>query len=212
MQPSREEIKQSFDGRFPLALYDRLQSSEVAIAGLGGLGSHIAVMLTRAGIGKLSLIDFDRVDISNLNRQAYDCRHLGEKKVIALAKRLGEINPYITILSYDVKVTEEAIVDLFYDQRLVCEAFDDPEAKAMLLDGIMEKCPNTVLVCGNGMAGYGDANCIQTKQYGERLYICGDGESAITEGMGLMAPRVALCASHQANKIVQLILEEKDDK
>ena len=87
---TKEDMKKSLDGRFPIEWYEILNRAEVAIAGLGGLGSHIAVMLARSGIGKLHLVDFDVVDISNLNRQEYDVRHIGIKKTEALTDRLKE--------------------------------------------------------------------------------------------------------------------------
>lgn len=62
------------------------------------------------------------------------------------------------------------------------------------------------MISGNGMAGYADANEIQTKQIMTRLYVCGDGSTDVGDGMGLMAPRVAVCAGHQANKVLQLII------
>ena len=83
--PTWEEIRQICGQRFSPEVYEKMQAASAAIAGLGGLGSNIAVMLARTGIGKLKLIDFDRVDLSNLNRQVYDIRHLGRKKTEALA-------------------------------------------------------------------------------------------------------------------------------
>ena len=90
---------------------------------------------------------------------------------------------------------------------IVCEAFDRPDQKAMLVREILTRCPNTTLVSGNGMAGYGDANEIQTHRMMNRLYVCGDQSTDIEDGIGLMAPRVAVCAAHEANKVIQLIME-----
>ena len=207
MLPTKEAMKESWDGRFPMALYEKLQSSEVAIAGLGGLGSHIAVMLARSGIGKLHLVDFDKVDISNLNRQEYDIRHLGKLKTEALAERLLEINPYLTLCVDTVRVTPENVSSLFARQRIVCEAFDAAEQKAMLINTLLEQCPDTVVVSGNGMAGFGDANAIQTRKAGSRLYLCGDGRTDVQDGTGLMAARVGICAGHQANQVIRLIVQ-----
>lgn len=220
--PTREEIRRVCDERFTKEIHEKLQRAGVAIAGLGGLGSNIAVMLARSGIGRLRLIDFDRVELSNLNRQVYDIRHLGQKKTEALARRLRELNPYIELETCDIRVTEENALELLRGWDYICEAFDDPEAKAMLAEQVLwggrqeaeesgkaaggQKW-NPYLVTGSGMAGYGDANRIHTRKINGRFYVCGDEETEAGEGVGLMAPRVAVCAGHQANKMIQLILE-----
>lgn len=105
--PSKEELDQAKDSRFSPEIHRKLKEASVGIAGLGGLGSHIAVMLARCGIGHLHLIDFDRVDITNLNRQAYTTAHLGMKKTEALASILYEINPYMQVTGDCVRVTGE---------------------------------------------------------------------------------------------------------
>ena len=64
------------------------------------------------------------------------------------------------------------------------------------------------MVSGNGMAGYQDANEIVTKQKLRRLYVCGDEHTDVLDGIGLMAPRVTVCAAHQANKVIQIILND----
>lgn len=64
---SREQLDQAFDARFPEEMRTKLRNARVAVAGLGGLGSNIAVMLARSGVGELLLVDFDTVDVTNLN-------------------------------------------------------------------------------------------------------------------------------------------------
>lgn len=204
-----EEMKKSLDGRFPIEWYEILNKAEIAIAGLGGLGSHIAVMLARSGIGRLHLVDFDVVDISNLNRQEYDVRHIGIKKTEALTDRLKEINPYVKITSDDIRITPANAAYIFSKYPVVCEAFDKAEEKAMLINTLLAECKDTVIVSGNGMAGLGDAGSIKTRKAGRRLYICGDESTDIGAGVGLMAPRVSVCAGHQANQVIRIILEKE---
>lgn len=66
---TQDVIEKAFDERFPLEVKEKLHHAKVAIAGLGGLGSNIALMLARSGVGQLFLVDFERVEITNLNRQ-----------------------------------------------------------------------------------------------------------------------------------------------
>ena len=204
---SREQLDQAFDARFPEEMRTKLRNARVAVAGLGGLGSHIAVMLARSGVGELLLVDFDTVDVTNLNRQMYLIPQLGKPKAEALPEILYQINPYLTYRFVCIKVTPDNVKELFSEYPIVCEAFDKPDQKAMLVRELLMQCPKTIVVSGNGMAGYADANEIRTCQVMKRLYVCGDQSTDVENGIGLIAPRVAVCAAHEANKVLQLIMQ-----
>ena len=204
---SREQLDQAFDARFPEEMRTKLRNARVAVAGLGGLGSNIAVMLARSGIGELMLVDFDTVDVTNLNRQTYLIPQLGKPKAEALPEILYQINPYLTYRSVCIKVIPDNVKELFSEYPIVCEAFDKPDQKAMLVRELLMQCPKTIVVSGNGMAGYADANEIRTCQVMKRLYVCGDQSTDVGNGIGLIAPRVAVCAAHEANKVLQLIIQ-----
>ena len=207
---SKEQILAALNERHSLEKQALLSSAHVAVAGLGGLGSNVAYALARIGVGHLHLIDFDVVDITNLNRQQYFIRHIGMYKTDALKSLLLDINPYLDIRTDCVKVTEENLETLFQNDPIVCEAFDRPEAKAMLVNGILEKFPEKKLISATGMAGYGSSNTITTKRLTKNFYLCGDRVTEPTYGNGLMAPRVAVCAAHEANMITRLILGEEE--
>lgn len=210
MIPTAEEFEQALIERHTRPVYEKLRAARVAIAGLGGLGSNIAVSLTRAGVGELLLVDFDRVDISNLNRQQYDTLDLGRLKTEALRDRLLKINPYITIKYQTVRVDPTNAAEIFGSYSIVCEAFDKAANKAMLINALLEQCPNTRIVAGSGMAGALSANTIVTRRVFDRLYLCGDGITDMADANGLMAPRVAVCANHEANMAMRLMLGETD--
>lgn len=205
---SKEEIEAALNERHSPEKQKLLSQGQVTIAGLGGLGSNVAYSLARIGVGHLHLIDFDVVDITNLNRQQYFMEHIGMPKTDALKSLLLKINPYLDICTDCVKVTEANLKELFEDAQIVCEAFDNPEAKAMLVNGILEYFPEKKLVSATGMAGYESSNTINTKRMMKNFYLCGDRVSEVTPGHGLMAPRVAICAAHEANMITRLILGE----
>lgn len=203
------DLEQAMRRRFGKALYEKLRFGKVTIAGLGGLGSHIAVMLARCGVGQLRLIDFDRVELTNINRQIYELNDIGRYKADALQDRLARINPYLTVYTHIEKVTPDNLRKLFGDAAVVCEAFDDPVQKAMLVNGILTEFPAKPIVAASGLAGFGDCNAIQTHRFWENLYICGDGSSEVSDTLGLLAPRVMVCAGHQANKVIELLAEGK---
>lgn len=189
---------------------EKLKQTTVAIAGVGGLGSNIAVMLSRCGIGRLKIFDFDIVDPTNLNRQNYYIRHIGMKKVDALKQILAEINPYITVETYDVFLNEDNIKAYMSDADIVVEAFDKAEYKGILVNEILTQFDSKPIFSGSGMAGYGKSNDIQTKKIGQRLFICGDMVSEAMPFQGLMAPRVSMVAAHQSNAILRWILGESE--
>lgn len=200
------DFDQVMDGRFSPEIHKKLKEGKVGIAGLGGLGSHIGEMLARSGVGHLHLVDFDIVDLSNLNRQIYRVPHIGRPKTEALKEHLLEINPYLEITVDQVTVTEENAEALFSEDDIICEAFDNPENKAMLINTLLEKCPGKKVIAGSGMAGYGSSNTVITRKIMKNFYLCGDGTTDIDHGTGLMAPRVTICAGHQANMAVRLLL------
>ena len=184
---------------------ERLRQARVGVAGLGGLGSHIAVMLARSGVGVLHLVDFDLVDESNLNRQHYFREHLGRPKTEALAEQLARIDPRIEVDIDCVRVDVENAARVFECERIVCGASDDPACKADLVNALLTASPDTIVVAGSGMAGAGPASDMVTRRAGKRLYICGDGTTDVADA-ALYAPRVALCAAQQALATVRLIL------
>ena len=203
--PTREEWNQALIERHGKDLQEKFSSATVAVCGLGGLGSNIAIALARAGIGKLILIDFDCVDITNLHRQQYKVNQIGLHKADALAENLIEIAPYTEVKAVTEKITEGNFTDLLKDADVVCEAFDNAEAKAMLVNGVLEQLPNCYLVAASGMAGMDTPNTIRTRKVMKRFYLCGDETNDVADTIGLVAPRVMLCAAHQAHTVLRIL-------
>ena len=210
MIPTKKEWTEALIARHGRELHQRFSSATVAICGLGGLGSNIAIALARAGVGKLRLMDFDRVDISNLHRQQYKAAQIGLYKTEALAENLAEIAPYTEVNAVTVKITEENLAALLKDADVVCEALDNAEAKAMLVNGILEQLPDCYLVAASDMAGMDSPNTIQTRKVLKRFYLCGDEVSDAADTIGLVAPRVMLCAAHQAHTVLRILAGDYD--
>ena len=208
MTPTKKEWMEALNARHGTELQEKFSGATVAVCGLGGLGSNIAVALARAGIGKLVLIDFDKVDITNLHRQQYKASQIGRYKTDALAENLLEIAPYTEIKTITARLSEDNLITLLEDADVICEAFDNPEAKAMLVNGVLEKLPDCFLVAASGMAGMDTPNTIKTRKIGKRFYLCGDGVSDVTGIIGLVAPRVMLCAAHQAQTVLRILAGE----
>ena len=208
MNPTKDEWKKALEERHGKELQQAFSSATVAICGLGGLGSNIAIALARAGIGRLILIDFDRVDITNLHRQQYKADQIGMYKTVALVENLKEIAPYISLEIHTERIAEDNAVTLLSDADIICEAFDDAECKAMLTNTILSELPDKYLVAASGMAGMGVTNSIKTRRITSRFYLCGDETSEVSDGIGLVAPRVALCAAHQAHTVLRILAKQ----
>lgn len=188
----------------------KLKKTRVCILGLGGLGSNVAILLARSGIGFLKLVDFDTIEASNLNRQQYRVSHIGIKKTQAMKSIIREINPFVEVDILDIKVDRENIYSIVGDIEIVVEAFDKAETKAMILEELLTD-KNKIVVSASGMAGLGSANEIVTRKIKDNFYLIGDNYSDYEEYSGIMSTRVMICAAHQANMVLRLILEEKGE-
>ncbi len=206
--PTKDEWNKALCERHGEDVQKKFSAATVAICGLGGLGSNIAISLARAGIGKLILIDFDRVDITNLHRQQYKANQIGMNKTDALRDNLLETTPYVAIETHTERVAEENAAHLLQGADIICEAFDDAEAKAMLTNLVLEAMSDKYLVAASGMAGMGSTNTIKTQRVMSRFYLCGDEESDVSEAGSLVASRVMLCAAHQAHTVLRILAGE----
>ena len=208
--PAPDELEALMAARHTPGVHQVLKNATVGIAGLGGLGSSIALALCRIGVGRLVLVDFDVVEPSNLNRQHYFTDQIGMMKTDALRATLERVNPCVSLETHPLRLTPDNIPKIFASVDVLAEAFDRAEEKAMLIATAIQSLPNTPVVAASGLAGYESANRIQTRKIRHNLYVCGDGESAARPGQGLMAPRVGVAAHHQANAIMRLLLNEKE--
>ena len=206
--PEEQEWNRALAERHGAELQGKISSATVAICGLGGLGSNIAIALARSGIGKLILIDHDRVDLTNLHRQQYKANQIGMYKTDALCENLREIAPYLVIEAHNAYLTEDNAIKFIKEADIICEAFDDAEAKAMLVNLILEKMPEKYLVAASGMAGLGSPNTIKTRKITNHFYLCGDEISDVNDGIGLISSRVMVCAAHQAHTVLRILADQ----
>jgi sulfur carrier protein ThiS adenylyltransferase len=208
--PPERELQSLMVARHTPGVHQVMQNAIVGIAGLGGLGSNVAVALARMGVGTLILADFDIVEPSNLNRQQYFIEHLGCYKSVAMTDILKKINPYLAVVSHRVMLDTENIPAIFQKAHVVIECFDRVDQKTMLIETVSDVLPEAYLIGASGLAGYGESNSIQTRQLSDRVFIVGDLVSAAEPGRGLMAPRVSIAAGHQANLAVSLLMNPEN--
>lgn len=186
-----------------------LRNFRVGIAGAGGLGSNCAVALARSGIGTLVIADFDIVEENNLNRQYFFLDQAGMFKTDALKENILRIDPYVSVKNYQVKLDELNIPLIFTGCDVIIEAFDNNDMKNMLIETIQLSMPETPIIVGSGMAGWGDTNAIRYRKIDDTLYVCGDECSEVSESIPAMAPRVGMVANMQANVAIEILMNKR---
>ena len=190
------------------SMAEKLSRSVVGVAGLGGLGSNVAIALARAGVGKLIIADNDLVEQSNLNRQQYFTDQIGKPKVDCIIENLRRINPRVEIESHQVTLAPDNIPRIFADADVIAECFDSAIAKQMIVETVLTKMDGVRIISVSGLAGYGKSNEITTRRISPRLVLVGDGRTGIDKCKILTAARVGIAAMHQANAIIELLIDE----
>jgi sulfur carrier protein ThiS adenylyltransferase len=203
-----KNLEREFFARHDPAVLRVLRRSVVGLAGAGGLGSSAAVALARAGLGKLIVADFDRVEISNLNRQQYYWSQVGKAKVEALAENLRKIHPFTEIVVHENRITRKNVARLFGQADLLIEAFDRAAQKQMLIEAWIAAFPDRPIIAASGLSGYGRNRKIHQRRVGN-LYLIGDESSEPSPAISPMAPRVGVVANMQANLAVELLVRIK---
>jgi sulfur carrier protein ThiS adenylyltransferase len=193
---------------FMASITEKLGRAVVGIAGLGGLGSNVAVALARSGVGKLIIADFDNVEQSNLNRQQFFIDQIGESKVDCSIENLRRINPHTKVEGHKVMLDAENIPRVFAGVDCIAECFDSAVAKQMIVETVLAKMNPVKIVSVSGIAGYGKSNEIQTRRVSPRLVLVGDGQRSTDTCKTLTAARVGVAAMHQANAIIELLIDE----
>ena len=206
VMPEREVLRAMIASRNSPELNLALSKAVIGVAGLGGLGSNIALSLARVGVKKLVLADFDVVEPSNLNRQQYFVRHIGLKKTQALKELINDVNPFVEVKTHDIFLDEKNVASVFGECEILCEAFDNVAGKAMILNEAGASLKDKKIIGASGMAGYFSSNLIKTIKFAKNVYLCGDLTNEAKIGQGLMAPRVAICANHEANLAIRLLM------
>lgn len=179
----------------------RMKAACVGIAGAGGLGSNAAMMLARSGAGRLIVIDGDKVEPSNLNRQHYFPAHVGRPKVEALAEQLLALNPDLRVDARMLWLNRDNIPALLPEADIWIEALDNASTKALFASAAA--AAGKIVVCGSGMGGVG-VFAMRRRRMGN-IVVVGDMKSDIAERPPL-APRVMQCAAMQADATLEWLL------
>lgn len=184
-----------------------LAKKNVGIAGCGGLGTHAAMALARAGVGTFFLVDFDIVQIAAMNRQCYFPRQQGRLKINALKDNIQDINPDANVYTFDVRLCPSDVYELFRSCDVIIEGVDAAKTKQTIIESVLKYMPGTPVISGVGLAGFGHTKDLKVHRQGQ-LYICGDLKSQVSEDLPHLAPRIALVAAMQANTALEILLKK----
>lgn len=191
----------------PPGLSENLKSKHVFIAGAGGLGSNVAMMLVRAGLLNITVVDFDVIEASNINRQFYFRDQINQAKVFALKDNLLRINPNAKINAILERITEANIDEIIpKNTDLLLECFDCAVSKAMFARFALQNYPDIPTITVSGLAGVHSLDLIKKKSGPGKLIIIGDCKNEANMENGTLSSRVMYAASMQAHEAIRWLM------
>lgn len=188
----------------------KLGKIKIGLAGAGGLGSNCVAHLARSGFKDFLLVDFDLVEESNLNRQFYFSRQVGQYKVDALRDNLLAINPALQVLTLKSKICADNVEKIFTYCDVVVEAVDKAESKQIIVEKFWKG--DKLLVAASGVCGWGNSDRIKVKKVKKNFYVIGDLLSEVGRENPPLAPLVNVAAAKQADVILSYFLQEEKDE
>ncbi|CQH16851.1 molybdopterin-synthase adenylyltransferase MoeB [Yersinia enterocolitica] len=192
-----------FDGQ------EKLNTAKVLIVGLGGLGCAAAQYLAVAGVGHLTLLDFDKVSLSNLQRQVlHRDDRIGVSKVVSAALTLSEMNPNLIIKTIDAQLDDEQLAVAIAEHQLVLDCTDNVASREQL--NRLCHAQRKPLVSGAAIRMEGQVS-VFTYQEAQPCYRClsrlfGDNALTCVEA-GVMAPLVGIIGNLQAMEAIKLLTQ-----
>ena len=194
--------------RFDIAGQEALKAARVLVVGAGGLGCPVALYLGAAGVGHLTLVDDDQIELANLQRQiAFEQRWLGDSKAERLAERIRAINPEISVNAVNRRVDGEDLTHLVGESSLVLDCTDNFNTRfALNRASVVSGVP---LVSGAAIRGEGQLSVYDPRQPDSPCYHClypeqGNEDLTCSEA-GVIAPLVGLIGSAQAMEAIKVI-------
>jgi molybdopterin/thiamine biosynthesis adenylyltransferase len=188
---------------------EKLLAAHALVVGAGGLGSPVALYLGTAGIGRLTIVDGDRVDLTNLQRQiAHDLSRLGAPKAMSAALSVGGINPRIVVTALNERADAARLLELVAEADVVVDCSDNfGTRQALNAACVRHRKP---LVAGAAIGFDGQVSVYDLRQPESPCYACAFPDDAAFEDvacstMGIFAPLVGIIGSMQAAEALKLV-------
>ena len=188
---------------------EKIKKSKVLLVGLGGLGSPVSIYLAAAGVGDLVIVDFDKVDLSNLQRQIlHKTKDINRLKIDSAKEHLLELNPEINIRSINKKLSSDDLINEAKKSNVIIDASDNFNTRFLLNKiSVKSKIP---LVSGAAIRFEGQVTVFNPLQKSSPCYRCLYSEDVSSEesctANGVFAPLLGIVGSIQANEALKLIL------
>jgi molybdopterin/thiamine biosynthesis adenylyltransferase len=188
---------------------EKILSSHVVVIGAGGLGSAAAPYLAAAGVGKITLIDHDVVDLTNLQRQIMHRQtSIGMPKVSSAKTMLQELNPHLTVVALEQKVTSELLDELLPTATVVLDCTDNFSSRHLINAACVKH--KTPLVSGAAIRFDGQLTVIDPRQTGTPCYAClfpqdQKFDEVQCSTMGVFSPLVGIIGAMQSAQALQVI-------
>ena len=181
----------------------KIQAAKIGLAGAGGLGSNCALNLVRVGFTKLTIVDFDKITPSNLDRQFYFLDQVGMDKIEALKVNLLRINPDLELTLINQKIDKFNAGKFFANCDVVVECLDRAEYKSMLVENLLGL--GKFVVAASGLGGIGSSDDIKVHKLKDKLVMVGDLKSDINQKPAL-SPKVNIAAAKQADLVLDFVI------
>ncbi len=205
--------KQIILKKIGLAGQKKIFSSNVLIVGLGGLGCPLLTYLAASGVGKIGIVDFDRVEISNLNRQTlFNPNDIGKFKVKQAKQIINKINKKIKIISFQKKLTSRNIKKIFNSFNIICDGTDNYKTRYLINDYCVK---NKKILVSAAISGFdGQLMKFNFNKKGP-CYRCFMPDQPTFENNceteGIFSPVAGIMGTIQANEVLKSILTTKND-
>ena len=205
--------KQIILKKIGLAGQKKISSASVLIIGMGGLGCPLLTYLSASGVGKIGIVDFDKVEISNLNRQTlFNYKDIGKFKVNQAKKAINKINNRVKIITFKTKLTLENISKIFNNFNIICDGTDNFNTRYLINDYCVK---NKKILISSAISKFdGHLMKFNFKRKGP-CYRCfmptpPDFENNC-QTEGIFSPVAGIMGTLQANEVLKCILDNKNN-
>ena len=205
--------KQIILKKFGIVGQKKIKSSKILVIGMGGLGCPLSIYLASLGVGTIGIVDNDKVELSNLNRQIiYDIKDIGKYKVNIARKKIKKINNKSKIKSYRIRLGKSNIEKLIKKYDIICDGTDNFETRFLINDQSLKQKKVLISAAVNGFEGHIFKFDFRRKTPCYRCFMPEDpGKHNNCDSLGVTPTITGIIGTLQANEVLNSILNFKSN-
>ena len=205
--------KQIILKKFGIVGQKKIKSSKILVIGMGGLGCPLSIYLASLGVGTIGIVDNDKVELSNLNRQIiYDIKDIGKYKVNVARKKIKKINNKSKIKSYKIRLDKSNIEKLIKKYDIICDGTDNFETRFLINDQSLKQKKVLISAAVNGFEGHIFKFDFRRKTPCYRCFMPEDpGKHNNCDSLGVTPTITGIIGTLQANEVLNSILNFKSN-